>query len=85
MSISFRPVLMTTDNQVQSDQLCSLCNAVSHYACIDHCGATFCSRCTSSHHFTVIAQMRDIFELLKKYRANPSSFFEASEQTTTTR
>ena len=65
--------MSTTEDRSKSDQLCSLCSSTGHFACIDHCQAVLCARCTNRHRIIVIQQMRELFERLKIYCTNSAS------------
>jgi hypothetical protein len=59
--------LLTTQERINSDQLCSLCNAAGHFACINHCKAVLCAECTGKHRAIIIKQMSELQERLKKF------------------
>jgi hypothetical protein len=79
MIVAAHKVTIATEERIQSVQPCSLCKAIGHYACIDHCGNVLCSRCTSKHHLAVIEEMRQLFERLKNYRMHSLSFSDVSD------
>lgn len=79
MSVAVQTVTITSEGTTKSVQPCSLCKAIGHYACIDHCDSVLCARCTSKHHFAVIQEMRQLFERLKTYRLQSISFSDVSD------
>jgi hypothetical protein len=58
--------LLTTEERINSDQLCSLCNSAGNFACINHCKAVLCAGCTGKHRAIIIKQMNELQERLKK-------------------
>jgi len=58
--------LLTTEERLNSDQLCSLCNSAGNFACINHCKAVLCAECTGKHRAIIIKQMSELQERLKK-------------------
>jgi len=74
--------LLTTEERINSDQLCSLCNSAGNFACINHCKAVLCAGCTGKHRAIIIKQMSELQERLKKicqiYSDDSSSVLDAS-------
>ncbi len=58
--------LLTTEERIKSDQLCSLCSSAGHFACINHCKAVLCAGCTGKHRAIIIKQMSELQERLEK-------------------
>jgi hypothetical protein len=66
MSTTIHTSLLTTEERINSDQLCSLCNSAGNFACINHCKAVLCAGCTGKHRAIIIKQMNELQERLKK-------------------
>jgi hypothetical protein len=62
---------------------------MAHFQCIDHCQEVFCGKCSVKHRTTVIKQMGNLTEQLKRCKIDPTSthdeidanFYRASQQT----
>ncbi|CAF0861811.1 unnamed protein product [Rotaria sp. Silwood1] len=68
MSTALHASLLTTEERLKLDRECSSCGLIANFACIDHCEAVLCARCTSKHRANVIRQMHELFKRLKMYQ-----------------
>ncbi|CAF1033762.1 unnamed protein product [Rotaria sordida] len=68
MNTTLHASLLTTEERSKSVRECSLCGSIANFACIDHCKAVLCARCTSKHRADVIQQMHELLKRLKMYQ-----------------
>ncbi|CAF5105229.1 unnamed protein product, partial [Rotaria magnacalcarata] len=73
----------------RSSSICSQCNSIAHFACLNHCSDVFCGQCSMKHRVLVTQQMTDLIQKLKQCQIDPIAthdeidlnYLHASQQT----